>query len=177
MEARLPALTLLGLNCGCRKIRSALGGRWVPGTLHKQHSPPGNPSKNGSITKNHWYRPCVTMRGDETHSLLFMLLAFALIVSLVLLPGSASTMRLFSCGAGGHRQLPAPRWWWCCVTLSRHCPSFQPGLRPQLMLWSLLQMGSVGWCCGWAFPAEGWDPELSVTPEFLQCSSALCCWC
>lgn len=34
-----------------------------------------------------------------------MLFAFALIVNLVMFPGSASTKTLFFCGAGDHRQL------------------------------------------------------------------------
>lgn len=48
----MPGLTLLGLNCGCRKIRSASEGGWVLGTLHKEHSPQRSPNKNWAMCHN-----------------------------------------------------------------------------------------------------------------------------
>lgn len=141
----MPGLTLLGLYCGCRKVRSALEGGWVLGTLQKEHSPQRSPSKNWSITKKHWYGPCVTVRGDQAHSLLFLLFAFALIVDVVTLR-HCSPVELGITGSWS-----APTWWWvvlCYLTKALSIfPAWSEATAPALLAapdglcWLLLWVG------------------------------------
>lgn len=74
------------------------------------------------------------MRSDQTHSVLFMLLAFALIVSLVVFPGVPVLRHCSPVELGITDSWPAPAWWWCyCIKALSFFPAWSEATAPAVL--------------------------------------------